>query len=82
MRHIFLPDQPVESLKRHIEALKAPQQVPSDSKSVLIQHSELGPELALYWRAFAQHVKSLKDGDELMDEVLPLASEFCDYVQR
>jgi len=75
-------NQSIDGLKKHIEALKASPQVSSDSGSVLIQHSELGPELTLYWRVLAQHIKSLKDCYELMDDVLPVASEFCDYVQR
>ena len=82
LKIFFFSDQPTEVLCKHIEALKKPFQVPSDSASVLIQHSELSPEVVLYWRVLAEHVKSLKTNDDLMDMVLPLASEFCDYVQR
>lgn len=65
-----------------MEALKALPQAPTDSSSILIQHSDLGPEVALYWRVLVEHIKSLQNSDDLMDTVLPLASEFCDYVQR
>ena len=58
------------------------QQATTEQTCVLIAQACLGPEVAMYWRVLAEHIKSLKDNDELMELVLPLASEFCDYVQR
>ena len=72
-----------EDLKKHIEALKSFPQEKPNINAVNISYERLTPEVAIYWRLLVEHLKSLKDrGDELMDEVLPLASEFCDYVQE
>eukprot|EP00794_Sanderia_malayensis_P004235 gene4235-4798_t len=71
----------VEDLRKHVKALNSFPQAGSESRSVKISQVALNSENSIYWRHLAEHVKSLDD-HALLDDILPLASEFCDYIQE
>eukprot|EP00795_Rhopilema_esculentum_P012294 gene12295-2941_t len=56
-----------DAVKKHIQYLRDLPQVEAESDCVLIEHDHLVPEVAIYWRSLAQHVKSMDNNDELME---------------
>lgn len=63
---------PIEDL---IEALKL------DAETHLIPLEHLSPETALFWKVLVNHASKQKL-DEVLDEILPNISAFCDLLQN
>ena len=77
---IFLLGLPKADLQLHIKSLTGDQR--TVDRPVRIGYENLDAETSLYWRCLGEHLRSQGvDGEELLDELLPEMSGFCDYIQ-
>lgn len=74
-----------DRLLEHVSELKPDTQNPADcvADGKLLSYDSLTAETSYFWFLLCQHIRQQGvDFEDVLEQILPEMSAFCDYIQR